>query len=172
MNHRGPLPLRELHSTDETLAWRDPGGSWACLQPVYYYGWNHPVRVVVTCHLTQELRTFIFRREYSLARKNRTRRKKSTVEDVWKIPEKNKKNEVPEQLKSTESLMNKATKKKKELSISKQPSKFPIKKKKKKKRDTKKTVKMSCLCKAGLFFLRWITADPSPWGNFTPPTKH
>ena len=22
------------------------------------------------------------------------------------------------------------------------------------------------------FFLRWITADPSPWGNFTPPTKH
>ena len=31
---------------------------------------------------------------------------------------------------------------------------------------------MSRLCKAGLFFLRWITADPSPWGNFTPPTKH
>ena len=30
---------------------------------------------------------------------------------------------------------------------------------------------MSSLCKAGLFFLRWITADPSPWGNFTPPTK-
>ena len=27
VNHRGPLPLRELHSTDETLAWRDPGGS-------------------------------------------------------------------------------------------------------------------------------------------------
>ena len=27
------------------------------------------------------------------------------------------------------------------------------------------------LCKAGLFFLRWITADTSPWGNFTPPTK-
>ena len=22
------------------------------------------------------------------------------------------------------------------------------------------------------FFLRWITADPSPWGNFTPPTKN
>ena len=21
------------------------------------------------------------------------------------------------------------------------------------------------------FFLRWITADPSPWGNFTPPAK-
>ena len=39
-------------------------------------------------------------------------------------------------------------------------------------KDTKKIVKMSRLCKAGLFFLRWITADPSPWGNFTPPTKH
>ena len=48
-------------------------------------------------------------------------------------------------------------------------SKLPIKKIKNKK-DTKETVKMSR--KAGLFFLRWITADPSPWGNFTPPTKH
>ena len=37
VNHRGPLPLRELHSTDEILAWRDPGGSWACLQPVPNY---------------------------------------------------------------------------------------------------------------------------------------
>ena len=27
VNHRGPLPVRELHSTDETLVWRDPGGS-------------------------------------------------------------------------------------------------------------------------------------------------
>ena len=27
VNHRGPLPLRELHSTDETIGWRDPGGS-------------------------------------------------------------------------------------------------------------------------------------------------
>ena len=27
VNHRGPLPWRELHSTDETLVWRDPGGS-------------------------------------------------------------------------------------------------------------------------------------------------
>ena len=37
VNHRGPLPLRELHSTDETLVWRDPGGSWACLRPVSDY---------------------------------------------------------------------------------------------------------------------------------------
>ena len=34
VNRRGPLPLRELHSTDETRMWRDPGGSWACLRPV------------------------------------------------------------------------------------------------------------------------------------------
>ena len=31
MNHRGSLPLRELHSTDETIVWRDPGG----FEPVY-----------------------------------------------------------------------------------------------------------------------------------------
>ena len=42
VNHRGPLPLRELHSTDETIVWRDPGGSWACLLPVYDCVWNHP----------------------------------------------------------------------------------------------------------------------------------
>ena len=27
VNHCGPLPLRELHSTGETIVWRDPGGS-------------------------------------------------------------------------------------------------------------------------------------------------
>ena len=27
VDHRGPLPLRELHSTGEILVWRDPGGS-------------------------------------------------------------------------------------------------------------------------------------------------
>ena len=42
VNHRGPLPLKELHSTGETIVWRDPGGSWACLPPVYNYEWNHP----------------------------------------------------------------------------------------------------------------------------------
>ena len=37
VNHRGPLPLREIHSTDETIVWRDPGGSWACLRPVQLF---------------------------------------------------------------------------------------------------------------------------------------
>ena len=27
VNHRGSLPSKELHSTDETRVWRDPGGS-------------------------------------------------------------------------------------------------------------------------------------------------
>ena len=27
VNYRGPLPLRELHSTGETIVSRDPGGS-------------------------------------------------------------------------------------------------------------------------------------------------
>ena len=31
---RTPL-LEELHSTGETIVWRDPGGSLACLPPVY-----------------------------------------------------------------------------------------------------------------------------------------
>ena len=26
VNHSGPLPLKELHSTGETIVWRDPGG--------------------------------------------------------------------------------------------------------------------------------------------------
>ena len=39
VNHRGPLPLRELHPTDDTRVWRDPGGFWACLWPVFDNGW-------------------------------------------------------------------------------------------------------------------------------------
>ena len=42
VNHRGPLPLKEPHSIGETIVWRDPGGSWACLPPVYDWVWNHP----------------------------------------------------------------------------------------------------------------------------------
>ena len=58
------------------------------------------------CHVSpiQKLRACILRRQCSPARKNRTRKKKSMVEDAWKIPEKNKKIEHSEQLKSTESL--------------------------------------------------------------------
>ena len=82
VNHRGPLPLRELHSTDETIVWRDPGGSWACLRPAPF-----------TCEF------------------------------------------FPEFVGDTDIYM----------------------------------YVMSLWSRS--FFLRWITADPSPWGNFTPPTK-
>ena len=37
VNHRGPLPLMELHSTDETIVWRDPGGSLVFSRPVSDY---------------------------------------------------------------------------------------------------------------------------------------
>ena len=63
---------------------------------------------------TQELRAGILRRQCSPTRTNRTRKKKSTVEDALKIPEKNKKNEASDWLKSTESLKRQRNKKKKE----------------------------------------------------------
>ena len=51
VNHRGPLPLREIHSTDETIVWRDPGGSWACLRPVQLFisEFTLPKAVTQTC---------------------------------------------------------------------------------------------------------------------------
>ena len=49
VNHRGPLPLREIHSTDETWVWRDPGGSWARLRPVHDHKWIHPAEGCDTC---------------------------------------------------------------------------------------------------------------------------
>ena len=55
VNHRGPLPLKELHSTGETIVWRDPGGSWACLPPVYKC--NHPATVCDTCGIHPEQHT-------------------------------------------------------------------------------------------------------------------
>ena len=54
-NHRGPLPLKELHSTGERIMWRDPGGSWACLPPVYKC--NHPATVCDTCGLCPKQHT-------------------------------------------------------------------------------------------------------------------
>ena len=35
VNHRGLLPLRELPSTGETIVFRGPEGSWACLPSVH-----------------------------------------------------------------------------------------------------------------------------------------
>ena len=74
VNHRGPLPLRELHSTGETTVWRDPGGSWACLPPVYDYGWNHPATGCDTC----------LRRSEKYRQKNGSKRREWTKRNVNK----------------------------------------------------------------------------------------
>ena len=65
VNHRGPLPLRELHSTDETLAWKD------------LFTVMGEIITSESCHVspTQELRVCILRRQCSPTRKNRTRKK-------------------------------------------------------------------------------------------------
>ena len=55
VNHCEPLPLKELHSTGETIVWRDPGGSWACLPPVYKC--NHHATVCDTCGICPKQHT-------------------------------------------------------------------------------------------------------------------
>ncbi len=89
VNHRGPLPLRELHSTGETIVWRDPGGSWACLRPVYNYEWiNSPSQ-----RLTQTLCRFCAAGCFSYGESPRTpplegtslHRRNISVERPWGI---------------------------------------------------------------------------------------
>ena len=75
VNHHGPLPLKELHSTGETIVWRDPGGSWARLAPVYDCVWNHPA---TGCNMwtTHEKHTKIKKREtLRNANQNKTTRR-------------------------------------------------------------------------------------------------
>ena len=92
MNHRGPLPLRELHSTDETLA----GEILGDLEPVYnlftIMGEIIPSvllsRVTYTginsMHSQKTEQCYI-----RSARKNRSRKKKRAVEeDPRKSPRK------------------------------------------------------------------------------------
>ena len=55
VNHRRPLPLKELHSTGETIVWRDPGGSWACLPSAYKC--KHPATVCDTCGICPKQHT-------------------------------------------------------------------------------------------------------------------
>ncbi len=89
VNHHGPLPLRELHSTDETIVWRDPGESWACLRPVYNYEWiNSPSQ-----RLTQTLCRFCAAGYFSYGESPRTpplegtslHRRNISVERPWGI---------------------------------------------------------------------------------------
>ena len=85
VNHRGPLPLKELHSTGETIVWRDPGGSWACLPPVYKC--NHPATVCDTCGIHPKQHT---KKRGALGNwKDQNHKKKSWDvgrRSVWKRP--------------------------------------------------------------------------------------
>ena len=73
VNHRGPLPLRELYSTGETIVWKDPGGPWACLPPVYDCVWNHPA---TGCHMWTTPKKHTKRREtLGNAKQNKTTRR-------------------------------------------------------------------------------------------------
>ena len=85
VNHRGPLPLKELHSTGETIVWRDPGGSWACLPPLYHCVWNHPA---TGCDMWTTPKKHTKRRE-TLGNANQN---KTTTAGYKKVYEKNEKN--------------------------------------------------------------------------------
>ena len=79
VNHRGPLPLRELHSTGETIVWRDPGGSWACLPPLYHWECHHLATDCDTCGLHPKMHTKK-RGALGNAKKDENRKKKSWAE--------------------------------------------------------------------------------------------
>ena len=81
VNPRGLLPLRELHSTDETTVWKDPGGSWACLPPVYKY--NHPATVCDTCGLRPKEHTKKRGALGNIKKTKITRRAGTWVEEVY-----------------------------------------------------------------------------------------
>ena len=70
VNHRGLLPLREFHSTCETLVWRGRGGSWACLRPVHNYEWNYSTcqRLLQFCFIIIIILTLLNHRNASLER--------------------------------------------------------------------------------------------------------
>ena len=87
VNHRGPLPLKELHSTGETIVWRDPGGSWACLPPVYNCVSNHPA---TGCDMwtTHEKHT---KRGETLGNANQNKtRKHSELKELYEMLDKTK----------------------------------------------------------------------------------
>ena len=87
VNHHGPLPLRELHSTDETLA----GEILGDLEPVY-----NLFTIMGEISQSVSLSCISYTRINSMhsqktkqpyiqsTRKNRTRKKKSTVEEAHK----------------------------------------------------------------------------------------
>ena len=146
VNHHGPLPLRELHSTDDTIVWRDPGGSWACLRPVSDYEWIHPFRVCRwhrhTCmwHPCEA-------GHFSYGESPRTPPLEGTSLHRW--------NNSVERPWGILSLFTTCF----WLRVNSPFQSLYV---------TQTYMYVASLWSRS-FFLWWITADPSPWGNFTPP---
>ena len=162
VNHRGPLPLRELHSTDETLAWRDPGGSSACLQPVPNYKWiNSPCQRLWHRHNASSsffflFFFFLFSRSFFLVNHHRPlplRELHSTDETiVWRDP--------GGSWACLRPVYN--------YEWINSPSHWLWH------RHNVSSSFFFSFFFSRSFFLLWITVDPPPppsWGNFTPPTK-
>ena len=87
VNHHGPLPLKELHSTGETIVWRDPGGSWACLPPVCKC--NQPATVCDICGIHPKQHTKKRGALGNTKKKGQTQKKRSWDvgrRSVWKRP--------------------------------------------------------------------------------------
>ena len=147
VNHRGPLPLRELHSTDDTIVCRDPGGSWACLRSVSDYVWIHHSRGCRWHRHTCMWRLCEAGR-FSYGESPRTpplegtslHRRHNSVQRPWGIL----------------SLFTTCFR----LQVNSPFQRLWV---------TQTYMYVASLWSRS-FFLRWITADPSPWGNFTPPT--
>ena len=79
---RTPLFVCKFTRSDETIVWRNPRGSWACLPPVYDCVWNHPA---TGCDMWTTPKKHTKRRETpENANKNKTTRRAG-----FKVYEKN-----------------------------------------------------------------------------------
>ena len=150
VNHHGPLPLRELHSTDETIVWRDPGGSWACLPPVYSYEWiNSPSQRLWHRHSVVFVQQVVF----------------LTVNHRGPLPLR--------ELHSTDETLAWRDPGGSWACLQPVPSYKWINSPCQRlwHRHKASSSFFFSFFFSRSFFLQWITTDPSPWGNFTPPMK-
>ena len=74
------------HSTGETIVWRDPGGSWACLPPVYKC--NLPATVCDTCGIHPKQHTKKRGALGNVKKTKITRRARMWVEEVYEKTQK------------------------------------------------------------------------------------
>ena len=129
------------------LVWRDPGGSWARFRPVSDYNWIHP-------SWDCSWQTYICMR--CLCETGRFSYGESPRTPPLEGTSLHRRNNSVERPWGILSLF---------TTCSDYVSVFP-----ESVGDTDIYMYVMSLWSRS-FFLRWITADPSPWGNFTPPTK-